>query len=239
MQIEERLHLLATRLGDDMSVVVGVELVHEHAIEPGQTADLDGCYLAHLADVGRPLQPGSGAADVAIESGERDPVRIDRRLELEYHQAVRAVQDAVEDHAAAGRDEQRIRFLQVRRREHRANDIDAGRVDEATELASHCARGLAVEILGHVRARHDDAKRCFVQREERAMRLDRARDVNGLAVAIQEVGHRFRAQRHGSRCGVVNARVAREAMHGGAGGRVQRGGSTWGFCPVGPEASGC
>jgi hypothetical protein len=171
-------------------VPVLVELVHEHAVEPRDPPHLVRREVADGADVGRRLQAGHERADERVKLLERRRVRRRRRLEFEDDRARVRVDDRVQRpvriRQRQGADVAGI-LIQRLGRQQRPQLPGGVITEDAVDRLAHDVGRRPPDEPVDVRAHLGDGQVRFRQREEHAVGLDAARDVNRLAGTRREV----------------------------------------------------
>ena len=177
------------------------EAVDHDPVEAGHAPHLARRGLAEARQVGRRVQGGDGGPDPGEHPGGRGAVR-SARLELEDGEAVPQMDQDLDFHAGRRR---RSRRAEVERRGPRHDVRRPGHrlQAEAEELAHRQPkrRGPRAQQAGQVAGGLEHGLRDGIGDEQGAVRLDRARDVDRLAVAVREV-ERLHGPLTGTRSGV-------------------------------------
>ena len=207
MQAEERVEVRCLRLGDDLAVVLGVVAVDHHAVEPGQRPDRLRGDVVQLLQRRRPVELADRAADGLIGVREGERARATGGLELDHQRRRRQprvdvtarvvpsardpVQQGVDGDRGPGdveHDLDGVPLTQVAERAGRPGDGPRGPGTE--QVGQRPAERLlprVAEEVGQVLRHLPDDEVGIADLDEHTARLDAARDVDRLALAVAEI----------------------------------------------------
>ena len=178
---EIRIDALGPRLLEYVAVTVVIEPIEHDSIESGKRTDRIDSDPVELTDGVRALQPGQRPAQREVAGLGGDS----RALELQDRDALIAMRSSVEG-APIHDDVERLSHDRARARQASAQRIDRRAEQDVDRLGQHRLRRYAEDVL-RIGADLQDFVALRVEREQHAMRLDRAGRMDGFNVALGQI----------------------------------------------------
>jgi|GEM_PF-4425406 len=198
VEAEEGFEVVAFGFGDDVAGEIFGEAIDHHAIEADEVADVFGGELAEIDDGEIAVERGEGVFQrgenlLMMQCGAIGPV-----LEFEDEGALVAMDDGLGRTWSAREVEGREVLRDGVERERKDAGLEVGEIfggDEAGEGSAEEFGVSEAEFFGGVEARLNDREIGLAEHEHRGVRLDRAGNVDGFAIAVREIDglgcHRF------------------------------------------------